>query len=104
MKKIIFILLLCILPLKAESENELLFSVLVESSITPAQKTIMSNYFKSLISKKENEIKKLEDKILLSYGGKYQRDKIIKQNIKNEMISLEKEIETYKYASNQLGK
>jgi hypothetical protein len=104
MKKIIFILLLCVLPLKAESENELLFSVLVESATTVSQKTIMSNYFKSLISKKENEVRKLEDKILLSYGGKYQRDKIIKQNIKNEIIILEKEIESYKYTSNQLGK
>lgn len=104
MKKIIFILLLCVLPLKAESENELLLSVLVDSATTPAQKIVMNNYFKNLISKKENEIKKLEDKILLSYGGKYQRDKIIKQNIKNEIVTLEKEIESYKYSSNQLGK
>ena len=104
MKKIILILLLSFLPINAESEIDLLNSILVESATTPSQKIVMNNYFKSLISKKENEVKKLEDKILLSYGGKYQRDKIIKQNIKNEIITLEKEIESYKYTSNQLGK
>ena len=104
MKKIILILLLSFLPIKAESEIDLLNSILIESATTPSQKIVMNNYFKSLISKKEDEIKKLEDKVLLSYGGKYQRDKMIKNGIRQEITYLEKDIENYKYAISHLGK
>ena len=96
--------LLSFLPINAESEIDLLNSILVESAITPSQKIVMNNYFKSLISKKEDEIKKLEDKVLLSYGGKYQRDKMIKNGIRQEITCLEKDIENYKYAISHLGK
>ena len=100
MKKILISFLLCMSILKAESETELLNSVLLESAITASQKVSIQNYFKNVISKKEEKIKRLEDQILLSYGGKRIRELEIKANIKTQITTLRQEINSYQYAIN----
>ena len=100
MKKIILFLFLLIFPISADSENKLLEEALYESAITSQQKIVMNRYFQNIISKKETQIAILKDKLILSYGGKHQRDKEIKDSIKNEIVLLNKEIETYKIKIN----
>ena len=100
MKKIILFLFLLVSPISADSENKLLEEALYESSITPQQKTIINRYFQNVITKKETQIKILKDKLIISYGGKFQRDKDIKESIKNEISFLHQEIESYKIKIN----
>lgn len=100
MKKIILFLFLLISPISADSENKLLEEALLESSITPQQKIVINRYFQNIINKKETQIAILKDKLILSYGGKLQRDKEIKNSIRNEIASLHQEIESYKIKIN----
>lgn len=105
MKKIYSILLflfLIIIPISADSEKQLLDEALLESAITAQQKVAINKYFQNIIVKKESDIKRLQDKLLVHYGGKNQRDKIIKDQIKNEITHLNDEIYFYKMASNEL--
>jgi hypothetical protein len=105
MKKIYSILLflfLMIVPISADSEKQLLDEALFESAITAQQKVAVNKYFQNVIAKKESDIKRLEDKLLMSYGGKVQRDKEIKEHIKSEITVLQSEINFYKIASNEL--
>lgn len=100
MKKIILFLFLLVSPISADSENKLLEAALYESSITPQQKLVINRYFQNVIVKKQKQIETLEEKLILSYGGKIQRDKIIKDFIKNEIAFLNQEIESYKIKIN----
>jgi hypothetical protein len=93
-------LLLFFSHISADSENKLLEEALLESAITNQQKVAVNNYMNNIISKKEKQIQRLEDKLLLSYGGKLQREKLIKDSIKNEIIELNNEINSYKTAIN----
>jgi hypothetical protein len=105
MKKIYSILLflfLVIIPISADSEKQLLDEALFESAITAQQKIAINKYFQNVIIKKQFDIKRLEDKLLISYGGKIQRDREIKEHIKNEIFILQNEINFYKIASNEL--
>lgn len=100
MKKFLISLFLCLSILNAQSERELLNSILIETAVTPSQKALINNYFKNVISQKEEKIKRLEDQILLSYGGKRQREIEIKAGLKTQIANLQHEIETYRYAIN----
>jgi hypothetical protein len=104
MKKIIFIFLFLCLSLFADSEKTLLDDALFESAITSQQKIAINKYFQNIVIQKENDLKRLEDKLLLSYGGKSLRDKIIKDNIKIEIFEIENQIKHYKIAINELRK
>lgn len=107
MKKIYSILLflfLIIIPIIADSENKLLEEALFESAITSQQKIAINHYLQNVISKKEKQIQILEDKLLVSYGGKFQRDKYIKDAIRTEIANIHQEIESYKMTSNGFTK
>lgn len=104
MKRLLISFLFLFLPLMADSERFLLEEAIKESAITPQQKIAVNNYFQNLILKKEKQLQILEDKLLLSYGGKIQRDKIIKENIKSEIDIIHNQIEYYKIVSNGFTK
>jgi hypothetical protein len=105
MKKIIFLILFLLFsPISADSENRLLEEALFESAITPQQKIAINHYLQSVISKKEKQIQILEDKLLISYGGKLQRDKSIKDAIRIEIAHIHQEIESYKIINNGFTK
>jgi len=97
-------LLLFFSPISADSENKLLEEALLESAITNQQKVAVNNYMNNIINKKEKQIQRLEDKLLLSYGGKFQREKLIKDSIKNEIAEIHSEIDSYKTAINGFQK
>jgi hypothetical protein len=97
-------LLLFFSPISADSENKLLEEALLESAITNQQKIAVNNYINNIISKKEKQIQRLEDKLLLSYGGKFQREKSIKDSIKNEIAEIHLEIDSYKTSINGFKK
>jgi len=104
-KLIIYLFLLLLFSsISADSENKLLEEALLESAITNQQKNSVNNYMNNIISKKEKQIQRLEDKLLLSYGGKLQREKLIKDSIKNEIIELNNEINSYKTVINGFQK
>lgn len=105
MKKILFLILFLLFsPISADSENRLLEEALFESAITPQQKIAINHYLQNVISKKEKQIQILEDKLLISYGGKVQRDKLIKDAIRTEIVNIHQEIESYKIINNGFTK
>jgi len=105
MKKILLILLfLLISPISADSERKLLEEALLESAITPQQKIAINNYIQNIILRKEKRIQMLEEKLSISYGGKFQRDKSIKDSIKNEIAQISTEIESYRVINNGFTK
>lgn len=105
MKKIIFLILFLLFsPISADSENKLLEEALLESAVTQQQKIAINNYFQNVLNKKEKQIQILEDKLLLSYGGKFQRDKSIKDSIKNEITIIQNEIFLYRVVINGFQK